>query len=211
MTVADIIAAARHYAQISNSTFFTATDELRSVNRAYRDVYERIMEADDEFFVTEVMSAMGSLTPVRESVYDLTLPADFYRLRNMVAISGKSENQLRRKDPQDINQGEGYRFSNAGLRLFLSAGYDSLRYEYYPTPTEYTSTATDIIFPPQLDPLILAYSMAMDIAKIQGADPAKHAEEYSRLWARFEKALRGRDSLRHVKTANIYRSTVVGW
>lgn len=211
MTVADIITAARHYTQIDNAPFFTAADELRSVNRAWRDLYERILQADDEFFVLEVTASVSALTVVRDRVYDLTLPVDFYRLRNMIAIAGTSENQLRRKDPQDINQAEGYRFKNDQIRLFLGAGYNSLRYEYYPLPVEYTATTTDIVYPPQLEPLILAYGMAIDIAKIQGADTTRHAEEYSRLWSRFETAIRGRDSLRHVKTANVYRSTVVGW
>ncbi len=211
MTVAEIIAAARHYAQIANSNFFSATDELRAFNRAYRDVYERIMESDDEFFVTEVSGLISALTSVRDRVYDLTLAADFYRLRNLIFISGNSESQLRRKDPNDINQAEGYRFQNGLLRIYLGAGYDSFRYEYYPVPHEYTLTTEDVIYPPQLEPLILAYSMAIDIAKVQNADPTKHAEEYSRLWTRFEKAIRGRDSLHHVKTANVYRTTVVGW
>lgn len=211
MLVSDIIDAARHYAQITNSNLYTSADELRSLNRAYRDIYERILQADDEFFVTEITLLPASFTAVRSKVYDVTLPADFYRLRNLIAVSGTSENQLRRKDPQDVNQGEGYRFHNDLLRLFVGTGYDSYRLEYYPKPHEYTATSENIVYPPALEPLIIAYQMAMDIAKIQDADATKHAEEYKRLWDRFEIAVRGRDSLRHVKTANVYRSTVAGW
>lgn len=184
---------------------------LRTFNRCYRDIYERIMQADDEYFVTEITLDPSAFTAVRTFVYDVTLPVDFYRLRNIIGVSGLSENQLRRKDPQDINQGEGYRFHNSLLRLFVGTSYDSYRLEYYPLPHEYTATTEDVIYPPQLEPLILAYQIAMDIAKVQNADASKHAEEYQRLWNRFEMALRGRDSLRHVKTANVYRSTVVGW
>lgn len=211
MTVQEIIDAARFYTQIDSSVFFAAGDELRTLNRAYRDIYERIMQADDEFFVTEVTLNPASFTTVRERVYDITLPVDFYRLRNLIARSGTSENQLRRKDPNDVNQAEGYRFHNNLLRIFTGTGYDSYRLEYYPLPVEYIATTDDIVYPPQLEPLILAYQIAMDIAKVQGADPTKHAEEYQRLWTRFELALRGRDSIHHVKTANVYRSTIVGW
>lgn len=211
MLVSDIITAARFYSQINNSVFFDPADELRTVNRAYRDVYERILQSDDEFFVIEITLDPSTFTTVRNMVYDVTLPVDFYRLRNLVGVVGTSENQLRRKDPQDLNQGEGYRFHGEILRIFTGSNYNSYRLEYYPLPHEYTATTEDIIYPPQLEPLIISYQMAMDIAKVQGADASKHAEEYQRLWQRFELAVRGRDSLHHAKTANVYRSTIVGW
>lgn len=212
MLVSKIIEKARFYAQVTASDpFFPDADALDTVNRAYRDIYERIMQADDEFFVTEITLDPSTFTTVRERVYDITLPADFYRLRNLVARSGTSENQLRRKDPNDINQAEGYRFHNDLLRIFTGTGYDSYRLEYYPAPHEYTATTEDIVYPPSLEPLILAYQIAMDIAKVQRADPTPHAEEYQRLWNRFEIALRGRDSVHHQKVANVYRSTIVGW
>jgi hypothetical protein len=211
MLVSDIITAARFYAQINNSNFFGPGDEMRTLNRAYRDIYERILQSDDEFFVTEITLLPATFATVRERVYDVTLPVDFYQLRNLVAVSGTSENQLRRKDPQDINQGEGYRFHNNLLRLYVGTGYDSYRLEYYPLPFEYTATTEDIVYPPALEPLILAYQIAMDIGNIQNSDITKHAAEYQRLWKRFELAIKGRDSFRHVKTANVYRSTLVGW
>jgi uncharacterized protein involved in propanediol utilization len=51
----------------------------------------------------------------------------------------------------------------------------------------------------------------MDIAKVSGGDATKHAEEYQRLWNRFEHAVKRRDNLRYTKIANKYRSTWPGW
>jgi len=211
MLVSDIITAARQYTQISGSQFFNATDELRAVNRAYRDIYERICNANDDYFLTELIIDPATFTDVREGVHDYTLPADFYRLRNLVGVTGSGDVQFARKDVQDIYLGEGYRFYGQKLRVFYTSGYSSFRLEYYPEPVEFTSTATAITYPPQLEPLIIAYQLAMDIAKMQNADAAKHAEEYARLWKRFEIAITNKDNLRYVKVANKYRSTFPGY
>ena len=211
MTVADIIAAARQYTQITGSAWFTPADELRSVNRAYRDIYEKILDADDEFFIKEVLVPSSALALVRDRVHEYSLPVDWHRLRNLMAVLPVGEHQFGRLDPQDITQHEGYRYFQDKLRIMYHAEYDSFRIEYYPSPVEYTSTVDDIIYPPQLEPLILAYQIAMDIAKAGGADPANHAEEYLRLWNRFEHAIKRRDNLRYSKISNKYRSTYPGW
>jgi len=211
MTVADIIVAARQYTQITGSAWFTPTDELRSVNRSYRDIYERVIDCDDEYFVKEIVVPGSILVNVRARVYEYDLPVDWYRLRNAIAILPQGEYQLARMDPQDVTQSEGYRYFKDKLRLYYSGEYDNFRFEYYPKPIEYTSTTDDIVYPPQLEPLIIAYQMAMDIAKAAGADYTKHAEEYQRLWSRFEHASRRRDNLRYTKIANKYRSTYPGW
>lgn len=211
MTVADIIAAARQYTQITGSAWFTPADELRSVNRAYRDIYERIVDADDEYFITEVTVPASALTAIRQYVKSYALPADWYRLRNLMAQLATGEYQMGRLDPQDVTQGEGYRYFNNTMQLTYKAEYSAFRIEYYPMPVEYTSTVDDIAYPPQLEPLIIAYQMAMDIAKVSGGDATKHAEEYQRLWNRFEHAVKRRDNLRYTKIANKYRSTWPGW
>lgn len=211
MTVAEILAAARQYTQITGSDWFSAADELRSVNRAYRDIYERIIDSNDEYFIKELLVPVSSLAAVRDYVYDYTLPADWYRLRQLRGILGTGENQLERLDPQAITQAEGYRYFNDKLRLTFRGEYSDFRIEYYPTPAVYTATTEDIVYPPQLEPLIIAYQVAMDIAKQQGADPSKHAEEYLRLWQRFEHATTRRDNLRYPSVANVYRSTYPGW
>ena len=211
MTIAEIIAAARQYTQITGSAWFNSTDELRSFNRAYRDVYEKILDANDEFFINEITIPAASLIAVRNNVYDYTLPVDWHRLRNLMAIIPTGEHQFGRLDPQDINSSEGYRYFKDKLRLTFNAEYSTFRMEYYPKPVDYTATSTDIVYPSQLEPLILAYQMAMDIAKAQKGDAGPHAEEYLRLWNRFEHAIKRRDNLRYPKVANKYRSTYPGW
>jgi hypothetical protein len=211
MTIAEIIAAARQYTQITGAAWYTPTDELRSFNRGYRDVYEKILDADDEFFIKEVTVLSSTFTQVREHTFDYTLPLDWHRLRNIVAVLPTGNHQFGRFDPQDITATEGYRYFQDKLRLFYGANYDEFRIEYYPKPTEYTVTSTDIVYPSQLEPLILAYQMAMDITKSQKGDPTPHAEEYLRLWNRFAHAIKRRDNLRYTKVANKYRSTFPGW
>lgn len=211
MLVSEIIAAAKQYTQIDGSDWFSDTDALRSLNRSYRDTYERILDANDEYFIKEVSVLVSALTPIRDNVYDYTLPADWYRLRKIAAIIPTGEHVLARLDPLDITQREGYRYFQDKLRLVFTRPFDTFRVEYYPTPTEYTLLTADIIYPPQLEPLILAYQMAMDITKASKGDATPHAEEYARLWNRFEHATARRDNLRYPQVANVYRSTFPGW
>lgn len=211
MLVSDIITAAKQYTQIDGSDFFSNTDFLRSLNRSYRDTYEKILDANDEYFIKEVTVLTSALSVVRDRVYDYTLPADWYRLRKISAVIPTGEHQLGRLDPQDITQHEGYRYFQDKLRLTFSQPFDTFRIEYYPTPAEYTLLTEDIVYPPQLEPLIIAYQMAMDITKAQKGDATPHAEEYARLWQRFEHATARRDNLRFPQVANVYRSTFPGW
>lgn len=86
MLVSEIINAAKQYTQIDGSVWFSDTDALRSVNRAYRDVYEKILDADNEYFIKEVSVLVSAMTSVRDFTYDYTLPSDWHRLRRIAAV-----------------------------------------------------------------------------------------------------------------------------
>lgn len=211
MTIQEIIDAARQYTQATGSTWFAPTDELRSVNRAYRDIYEKILDANDEYFIKEITVAVSSLTHIRDHLYEYALPTDWHRLRKLSAVLPIGERQFDRLDPQDINRLEGYRYFQNTIRIQFLDSFTEFRLEYYPSPIVFTSTASDVVYPPQLEPLIMAYQLAMDITKAQSGDPTKHAEEYQRLWLRFETASKKRDNFRYPHMANVYRSTYPGW
>lgn len=211
MTVAEIIAAARQYTQIAGSSWFSGTDELRSVNRAYRDIYEKIVDANDEYYIIEVDVLPASLVEVRPHIFEYTLPAGWYRLRSLRGILDIGEVGLDRLDPKDFYQREGYRYFNQKIRLFYTNPYNSFRIEYYPVPTEYTLTTENINYPPQIEPLIIAYSIAIDIVESQKGDASKLEIQYAKLWDRFSKAIAKRDNFNYPKVANYYRSTMPGW
>jgi hypothetical protein len=211
MTVSDIINAAKQYTQIDGSSWFSDADALRSVNRSYRDLYEKILDSNDEYFIKEIDVPISSLSVVRDYVYDYPLPADWYRLRRLAAVLPAGDHVLGRIEPQALNKTEGYRYFADRLRISYRGPEDTFRIEYYPKPVEYTALNETIIYPPQLEPLILSYQIAMDIAKAQNGDATRHAEEYARLWQRFEHAATRRDNLRYPRVTNTYRSTYPGW
>lgn len=211
MTVAEIIEAARHYSQISGSTWYSETDALRSVNRTYRDIYKKILDANDEYFVTEITVNSSSLAKVRDAVYEYTLPADWYRLRSIRGVISNGEVGLERLDPKERTQREGYRYHNDKLRIFYRSPYDSFIVEYYPEPASYTATDQEIVYPKQLEPLIISYQMAIDIIKASKGDPADYQEEYNKLWVRFESDIKKRDDYSYPTVANVYKTTYPGW
>lgn len=211
MLVSDIIAAARQYTQIVGSSWFAETDELRSVNRAYRDIYEKIVDSNDEYFIKAINLVLTDFTEVEPNIYEYTLPADWYRLRSLFSRVASGVKQVDRYDPNDISRVEGYRYFNNTLRLISRNPAESFIIEYYPTPAEYTATTDEISYPPQLEPLIIAYQIAMDIIKAANGDPSAYAEEYLRLWNRFEHATMRRDNSHYPRVANVYRSTYPGW
>ena len=211
MLVSDIITAAKQYTQITGSAWFSDVDALRSINRAYRDVYEKILDSNDEYFITETTILASTLTPIRDYIYDYDLPPGWYRLRKITAVVPTGERILERIDPSDVFRNEGYRYFGNKMRLYFRDNYQSFRLEYYPTPTEYTALTEDIVYPPQLEPLILAYRMAIDIAKAQNGDPSKYSEEFLALWNRFDHATQRRDNFKYPRVANVYRSTRPGW
>lgn len=227
MTVQDVIDAARSWTAISNSAFFSSDDELRSANRAYRDIYERLVDADNEYFLSSDTVAFADLDDLGRRMYETVLPADFYRLRMVMAIQGDDEMLLSRRDPHERR--EGYRImgteevtfgegeavvttTQAKLRIWADRSFDSLYIEYYPTPKALTSAEDELVYPPQLEPLILAYQMAIDICNINKDDASRFRAEYAALWDRFLKASKKRDNFNRPRVANIYnRFTSWGW
>ena len=211
MLISDIIAAARQYTQLTGSTWFSQADELRSLNRAYRDVYEKILDSNDEFFIKEVTFLPSTLVQVDDFEYEYSLPADWHRLRYLSVKVPQGYRLFQRFDPLETQNTEGYRYFQDKLRLIFRNSYDSFKLQYYPKPTEYTSVSDDIVYPSQLEPLILAYRIAIDMKKAQGGEYATLEEEYLALWNRFEHATTKRDNFSYPRAANHYRSTMPGW
>jgi len=217
MTVQAIIDRARELADINNSSFFSSSEELASINESYRDIYEQILNSDDDYFATDWAFLLAALTAVSQNtgMYTIALPNGFYRMRVLQYKSGERWPSVDKYNPQ--NEAEldnpSYRLKGSTLRLYLPSegSYTSFRAVYFPAPTVYTSGATDIIFPPQLEPGILAYQIAIDIKRKQNGDYSGLSERRNELWERFISAVNKRDRWQSAPIANAYRGVDIPW
>lgn len=217
MTVSTIIARARDLADITGSSFFSSSEEYASLNESYRDLYEQILNAEDDYFAEEWDFLFSDLTAIDGQVfaYTLAVPADFYRLRTLQYQLNNRWPSIDKFNP--INEAQidkaSYRIIGENIKLILPmmGQYTGFRALYFPVPEEYTAGTEDIVFPPQLEPAILAYQIAIDIKRKQDADYSKLQQRRDELWARFEGAITRRDDWQYQPAANVYRTTDNPW
>lgn len=213
MTVTAILARAESLANVTGAGIFATAEKEGSLNAAYRDVYEEICESEDDYFATWYSFALSAMTAVSDETasYYIALPATFYRLRRLECKVGTEWYPIRKMSPNDENKRAGtpsYRLlsSNLYMLLSVSANISGFRMLYYPTPAAYTVSggSTDIVFPPQLEPDILALQVAIDIIRKQNGDYGKLAQRRDELIARFKRAVWHRDDADSLRVANVY-------
>lgn len=218
MTVTEIITRARELAEIEGADFFSSSEELSSLNESYRDVYEKILNSNDDYFLEEWDFDMAALTPdpIQVRAYTIDLPIDFYRLRVLQYQSGQTFRTIFKFAPQEEPQSgvsPSYRLRGEYLKLILPAlgSFTNFRGYYYPVPTVYTLGTEDITFPPQLRPEIIAYQIAIDARRKQQGDYAQLAERRDEIFAGFVEAIGKRDNWQNETVNNVYNSTDSPW
>jgi hypothetical protein len=227
MTVARVIARSLEIANVVGSTVLATTEQDSSINAAYRDVYEKIMDANDDYFVTDWAFTLAQMTAVstETGAYYIALPdgalysaiAKFYRLRALEYQRDGKWYAVRKYALQDNQKRLGipvYRFKGSNLYILFpeSVAFSNLRAWYYPVPKTYAvaSGTEDIVYPPQLEAEILSYQIALDIKRKQGGDIQQYQlieKRRDELWTRYENALRHRDDWGTQTVANVYQTT----
>ncbi len=83
MKASEIIARARSVSDLPNTNFITHTDELSSLNEAWKDIYSALVENDDDYYVTRITLSIGSGDAVAGSTneYLKALPSDALKIR----------------------------------------------------------------------------------------------------------------------------------
>jgi hypothetical protein len=134
VTVASLIARARSLSDTVNSTFILRLDEIDAVNEAYRSVYDKLCNSDDDFYIT-------TATPSITGTY--ALPSDFYRLRAIDYLNSDGTyrvvNKFAIKSRNRFVNASGstsplYRFKGAYIYLIPEAETYTCRVWYYPVP-----------------------------------------------------------------------------
>lgn len=144
MTATDVRDRARSLADLPNSQLITSDDEVNSINETFHDVYDWLLQNDDDYYVTEttitITPAMQSSTNLANNEFVVPLPADFYRLRYL-DYNSNSQWQVVDKLPlsaRDISPASPqYRIRGAYLWLIGGMNIASsyvIRLGYYPIP-----------------------------------------------------------------------------
>ena len=214
MTVTAILTRAATLANLTNAAFFDTAENEGALNAAYRDVYEQICSSNDDYFIQDWTFTLASMTAVSNEAgaYYIALPTvsnKFYRLRRMEYLAGSAWIPIEKFNFKDVyKSGPSYRFKGTNLYLMGLNGSSasSFRAWYYPVPAAYTVAlgTVDIDTPPQLEPDIIAYQIAIDMKRKQNEDYTKLQQRRDELWSRFEQALRHRDDFSHEHVANVY-------
>ena len=140
LTAQQMINRARSLADLPNAQFITYQDQLDSLNESYGDVYEKLIESNDDFYVNEYIITPLASQIVPNSMNDeylIPLPSDFYKLRQLSYFDGSYWHTVVKHTNTDMPRNRAqpcYRLRGQNLHLLGMATYSvsSLKMEYYP-------------------------------------------------------------------------------
>lgn len=168
---------ARSIADLPNSTIITAQDELNYLQESYLDVYTKILENNDDFYLKDFVYTVTSANQDPNNIYDylVTLPFDFYRLRFIDYQYGANWNRMDKFNP-DLRNVTGtsprYRFKDTKLWVHnstLNTGNLVIRVSYYPVPQTLT-LSSNLIYPSEVAYKLMYYYMAKMMKTKIGSD-----------------------------------------
>jgi hypothetical protein len=83
MTTKDIMDRAVNLADLQNSGYVTFDDKRFSLNESYRDIYEAITKADEDYFLASATLSAASIVVLNDNQFTIDFPTDFFRLRSV--------------------------------------------------------------------------------------------------------------------------------
>ena len=163
MKASQIRDRARSLSDLQNSEAITWSDEVRSLNESYKDIYNKLCQSDFDYNVKELIISNWTqyADPNNVHTYNIPLPSDFYQLRfvdynsngNWYAMNKMNVNQ------RDYNSTEPlYRLKNSTIWMVIGEGNNTpaqIKISYYPVP--------DFI---SLPDQILSYNMTAEPYKV---------------------------------------------
>lgn len=208
MLVSTIISNGQSLADTPNTNFYTSTDALLSVNTAWKEMYSRLCEYNDDYFVTQLYIPFASLTADanRQFNYTYALPSDFYRLRLLQYLSDGPMYfpvaKMTIENFGNLQNGPGYRLIGTNLDIWTQVSYSTWCLWYYPAPLTLT-TSTDLAYPTSMLPEILSYQVAIDIRMKQNLDVADKMGRRNELIAALLRQI-NRDDAKAEQPKNIF-------
>ena len=135
MYSSEIIARARSLADIENSKFITNTDEENALFEAYKDVYSKITDSSDDYYIKTALLDLTTATKINDTSFEIDMPADCYKIR---FVDFKNSGEWQSMDRFNTNQRNDrpgkpqYRWRAGKLWIIAGSLPDAIRVDYYP-------------------------------------------------------------------------------
>jgi len=165
MTSTELIERAENLSDLKNSDYINYNDKLSSLNESYKDLYSKITDNNDDYYVNQVVINLDSSMFTAPNEWLVPLPADFYKIRWLDGSQAQSPPQWMRiekfplssKNQQSV---PGYRIR--GQYLWITQASDLfpieiIRLGYYPPPVPITYPQDTVYFATEIAPDNLQY------------------------------------------------------
>lgn len=129
MTTNDIVKRAQQIADLENSSFISWSENVNLLNEAYRDIYQKAINANVKFWLNTWTLSNGADYGENAKAYDL--PKDFYTLYS-INEKGTGRN-LFRKSLNECADGFKYDIENGKLIIY-GAMRKEVEVKYYKAP-----------------------------------------------------------------------------
>jgi len=156
VTAQDVVLRARSVSDLPASKFVSHQDELDSLNESWKDLYNALTEADDDYNVTEVNPITLTSTYAvagANNEYLYPLPADFLKIRYLdYKIAGQDWLPVKKFSMAQKDNQPGdpyYRLKGSNLWIIggsVAATGITLRLGYYPVPPTVTCPQNDFVY-----------------------------------------------------------------
>jgi len=139
MTASEIINRARSLSDLPNATFIDHDDEVNSLWESWKDIYSKITDSSDDYFLNSVIIDTSTAVSLGENEYSITLPADIYKIRFINYKESGRWTNMNKFNTNNRNRAPfapQYRFR--GDKLWVTAGTmpPQIRIDYYPAPVK---------------------------------------------------------------------------
>jgi hypothetical protein len=143
-------------ANIGDSKAVANSDELRSLNLFWQDIYARLLERDDDYWTnTTTFSSLAAYATANPNEYKIPLPADFYRLRFVDYMGWGALWRDMHKFPLSMRNDQPptpyYRFDGNYLWV-VGVSLTQVRIHYYIPPATLTEPEDDLQYAPAVAP-----------------------------------------------------------
>lgn len=155
MTASEIINRARSLSDLPNATFIDHDDEVNSLWESWKDIYSKITDSSDDYFINSVILDTSTATALGTNEWSLTLPDDIYKIRFVNFKSNGRWTNMNKFNTNNRNVAPfapQYRFRGNSLWIIANALPGEIRIDYYPAPVK-----------PSLPELSLNYLTAMPV------------------------------------------------